>query len=100
MELEPPPLEKSIDAPTPLLQHVGVVVKEREVVDVAEITLRAQHFLDEVVEGVEVDVGEELAGQVADGKAATSLVRREEVVAREIEQHRLLRVRCVDDGVD
>ena len=35
-----------------------------------------------MVQPVNVDIGEELAGQVADGKAPATLPRREQAVAR------------------
>lgn len=48
----------------------GVVVEQREVVHVVEVALRPQDLPSEVVQAVEMDVGAELAGQVADGQAA------------------------------
>jgi hypothetical protein len=53
-----------------------------------------------MVERVEVDVGEELAGLVADGDAAPALRRGKEVVAGEPVPHGLLGVAMVDDLVD
>ena len=47
-------------AVTPRREPRRVVVEQREVVDVAQIG-RAEHLGDEVIEAVEVDVGEELA---------------------------------------
>lgn len=52
-----------------------------------------------MVQAVEVDVGEELARQVADGQAAPTLERCEQVVAGIVERHRLLGVGAVDDPV-
>jgi hypothetical protein len=52
-----------------------------------------------VVERIEVDVGEQLARQVADRDAVTAPERGEEVVAGEVLVHRLLFVRTVDDPV-
>ncbi len=74
--------QKGRDLILPLLQLVAAAVDEHEVVDVAHIARRAQGVLDELVEGIEVDVGEELRRKVADRKAATGrgvlqpLVRR------------------------
>ena len=87
------------DAEPPALEAFGVVVEEREVVHVAQVALRSQHLLAEVVQAVEMDVGEELAGQVADGQAAPALERGEQVVAGVVERHRLLGVGAVDDPV-
>lgn len=50
-----------------------------------------------MVKRIEVDIGEELTGQVADRQAAPSLERREQTIAREPQFDRLLRVRAVDD---
>jgi hypothetical protein len=53
-----------------------------------------------VIEAVEIEVGEELAGQVADRQAAAALEWREQIVAIEIEVDRLLRVRGIDDEIE
>src|SRR3954447_24525302 len=50
----------------------------RTVINVAHVATDALVVLDEVVERVEVDVGEELAGLVADGQTAPPLRRREQ----------------------
>ena len=76
-----PTFEENGGPVPPFLQRRRVVVERREVVDMTE-TLRAQNFLAEVVEPVEMDIREELAGQVADGKPAAARERREQVVAR------------------
>ena len=52
-----------------------------------------------MVQTVQVDVGEELAGEVADGQAAPALERAEQVVAGVVERHRLPGVGAVDDAV-
>ena len=52
----------------PVLELPGVVVKQDEVVHIAQVALRTQDFLAEVVQAVQVEVGEELAGQVPDGR--------------------------------
>ena len=46
----------------------AVLVDEHHVVHVTAVMADVQGMLDEVVEGVQVEVGEYLAGQVADGK--------------------------------
>ena len=65
--------EEPGDAVPPVREAFGVVVEEREVVDVAQVALRPQDLLAEVVQAVEVHVGEEPAGQVADGQATRAL---------------------------
>lgn len=56
--------------------------------------------MDEVIEAVEVDVGEELAGKVADGEATFVVGGGEEVVAGEVFDARFLVVAVVDDRVE
>ena len=55
--------EKPLDALPPFEKLRRIVVEEREVVNVAEVALGSQHLLAEVVEAVEIDLGEELAGE-------------------------------------
>lgn len=82
------------------VQPLLVVVEEHEIVDVADIALDAQFFFHEVVERREVEVGEELAGEVAHRQAFAAGGNGEQVVAGEIIGDRLLRVGVVDDQVD
>ena len=99
MQSQPPPFNGHADPLSPLFEVFAVIVKQREVVDVAQVALRPQHFLAEVIQTVEIDVREELAGQVADGQAAAAFQRRQEIVARGQQVDRLLRVGAVDDPV-
>ena len=94
-----PTLQIPLDPPPPLRELLRIVVEQREVVHVPHVPLRAQHFLAEVVEAIEIEVGEELAGEVADGQAAPPFEGGEQVVAGEVEVDGLLRVRAVDDPV-
>ena len=77
MELQPPALQVGADPLPPLVELRGVVVEQCGVVDVAQVSARAQHLLAEVVEPVEMDVGEELAGQVADSVIGNRPPKRE-----------------------
>src|SRR5437762_1551809 len=52
---------------------------------------------DEVIEGVEIDVGEKLASLIAQRQTPTPLGRGEQVVAGKPHQHRALGVAVVDD---
>ena len=76
-----PAFQIPLDAPSPIRESVGVVVKEGEIVHIANVALGPQHLLAEVVEAVEVEVGEELDCEVADGETAPPLEGGEEVVA-------------------
>ena len=61
--------------------------------------LRSQDLLAKVVQAVEVDVGEELAGEVADGETEAALEGGEQVIAWKVQRRRLLGVGAVDDAV-
>src|SRR5271157_2458284 len=64
MDLEPQALQKMLDLPLDLVEPSLVVGKDEKVINVADVT-QPEMVGDEVIEGVEVDVGEELAGLVA-----------------------------------
>ena len=91
--------EITLDPQSPLGQYSGVIIEQREVVDVAQVR-RPQHLGHKVIETIEIKVGEELAGQVTDRQAAAALEWHKEVVAVEIEVDRLLRVGGIDDQVE
>src|SRR5215470_13770848 len=57
--------------PRPQCRWIGS--KEQHVIDIPHIARTAQGALDEVVEGVEIDIGPELTGQVTDGQAARAM---------------------------
>ena len=57
----------------------------------------ARSILAEVVQAIQVQIGEELARQVADGEAPPAFQRGEEIVARIVEVHRFLPV-GIDDA--
>ena len=99
MQPEPPFFKEHADPSPPLLELFAVVVKQSEVINIAQVTFCAENLLAEVVQTVEIDVGEELAGQVADGQAPASLKGRQQVIAREEMMDRLLRIGTVDDPV-
>ena len=63
--------KEAADGAEGVAQGGGIGVDEVEIVDVAAVAAEAEGFSDERVERVEVEVGEDLAGEVADGEAAT-----------------------------
>ena len=91
--------EEAGDAPAPLIELPRVVVEQDEVVHVAQVSFRPQHFLAEVVQAVQIEIGEELARQVADREPSSSLEGSEEIVARVVEVNRLLGIGSVDDAI-
>jgi len=76
-----------------------VIAEEGEVVHVAEKLGDFESFFDEVVKAVEVDVGEELAGEVADGKT-TRTVWGQAQISEEVSEGSIGMMAVVDDGVD
>ena len=99
MKPQPPALQKHGDATPPRFELPGVIVKQGEVVHVAHVTLGPQYFLAEMVQAVEVQVGKELAGQIADRQAAPSFQGGKQIIARIVEKDGFLRVGRVDDAV-
>src|SRR5262249_10233144 len=71
----------------------------RTVINVADVT-QPEMLGDEVIERVEVNLGEDLAGLVARGRTSPPFGGREQVVAGEPHQHRVLGVAVVDDRAD
>ena len=99
MELQPPALQIGANPLAPLFKSRGVVMEQRKVVDVAQVSARPQYLLAEVIEPVEIDVGEKLTGQVADGKPPAALEWCQQVVAGIEDVDRLLRVGAFNDPV-
>ena len=66
--------QEGLERRAPGVQLRRVFMQQDEVVDVAHVVARAQPVLDELVEDVEVDVGEELARQVADRQAVVGVL--------------------------
>ena len=83
---------KRFNAVPPLPQLLQAVVEQGEVIHVAQAALGPQHLLAEVVLPVQMQVGEELTGEVADGQPAPSCKGREQVVTGKQQMHWLLRV--------
>ena len=74
-------------------------MEEHEVIHVAQIGC-PQYFGHEVIETIEIKVGEELASQVADRQTATAPEGCKEVVAVEVEIDRLLRVGSINNHIE
>jgi hypothetical protein len=62
--------EPAFDLRPQRLEVLPVVVDDERVVGVPEIMMNTQGFLDKIVEGIEICVGEQLGSQIADGQAA------------------------------
>ena len=78
----------------------AVIAEEGEVIDVANVVGGIEGFADEVIELIEIQIGEELAGEVADRKSFGAK-GAEEIVALEVEKGRGgINVQWGDAGVD
>ena len=90
--------EITIYPPTPFCQDGGIVMEQCKVVDIAHVRC-AEHFGGPMVEAVEVEIGRELARQIADRQATPALERREQIVAGKMQVDRLLCIRSVDNRI-
>ncbi len=66
---------------------VAVIAEEGEVIDVSDVVGGIDSFRDEVIELVQVQIGKELAGEVAD-RESFGTQGAEEVVTGEVDQGR------------
>src|SRR5262249_52382783 len=80
-----------------LPESTFVIAKDDEIVAVADVGMTAQRLFGKVVEAVEIDIGEELAGEVPNGQALTAACGREQIVAGEIVQYLWLGIAGIDD---
>ena len=81
--------EMGFDAFAGVDQEVSIVAEEGEVIDVTQVAVGFELFGDVVIESVQVDVGEKLAGEVADRDADSfwaGLVKGGAVVEDAIEE--------------
>lgn len=63
-------------------------MQQNEVVDVADVMPAAQDVLDVLVKHVEIDIGEELAAEVADGQSEVRRVAGQALMQRNALQRR------------
>ena len=96
VDLKTQRLQEALGLSAYLMQPPLVVGEDQEVIDVPDVA-QSQAVADEMIERVELDVGEELARLVAKRQTPAPLDGGEQVVAGEPHQHRALRVAVVDD---
>src|SRR5438552_713040 len=99
MELQAQPRQHFLDALPELDEPAAIVVEQDKIVAVAQIAADPELRRQGVIEAVEIPVGEPLASQVADGKAAAPLRGREQVVAGEVNLYLVLLVGAVHDHI-
>ena len=75
------------------------MVQHHHIVHVAQAGPDVQDLLEVMVQVVEVEIGEELAGQIADGNADSPLDRCKEVIAGEIARVLGSSGRPIDDAI-
>ncbi len=83
MQTQAQPRQLRFDHHPGLAERFGGISQESEIIHVAQIGRDAGQSGDGVIEAIEVEVGEELAGEVADRKAAWALQGGEQGVAGE-----------------
>jgi hypothetical protein len=76
--------QKIFDGPLPVPQLLFRVAEEQKIIDIAQVRMAPQITFDELVEFIEIAVGPELAGEIADGQTAWPS-RSEQIVAWEID---------------
>ena len=88
-----------LDPRPPLRQIRRIVVKQRKIVHVAEIGC-LENLSHKMIKTVEIEIAEELAGEVADRQPATQPEGLKQIVTVEVEIDRLLRVGPVHNPVE
>jgi hypothetical protein len=77
------------------------IVQNHEIVTIPQVILTAQLLLHEVIEAVQINIGKELTGQIANGYTATSVQRNKEVhILRKILDNRFLRIAMIQNCFD
>jgi hypothetical protein len=75
------------------IRHLSFRFSEKnEIIHVPDITRATKVLLNEVIQTVEIKVGEELTREIPDGQTPSSLDWREQVIALKPTQHRFLRI--------
>jgi hypothetical protein len=82
MDLEPQGLQELLDLLFDLVELSFVIGENQKVINIPNVT-QPKPVGDEVVEGIEIDIGKELTGLIAQWQTPTALDRCEKVVARE-----------------
>ena len=75
--------EEGFDLPLPVRQLRLVRRQQHQVIAVSQVIARLELMFNELVQRIQIDVGEELAGQVADGQAAAGLGLEQGLVGRQ-----------------
>lgn len=91
VQFEPAPRQELCDLAAPFRQLLGAVGEQREVINIAQIR-RTQFLGAEMIQRIEKDIRELLAGEIADRQAAAPLKRGEQIIAGEMQIYRLLRI--------
>ena len=84
MNAQPDFGELLLDGRSPGVQFRLVVGQQQRVIHVTQISRRPQFLPNEMVEFVQIEIRQELAGEVADRDTVASLRGREQIVPREI----------------
>jgi len=85
MQFEPQPgAQEVVNGEFPAQQRGGIVGQQNEIVHIAQVGAHLEGVFDELVEFVEIDVGEELAGEAADWQADAGRAVKQRFVRRNL----------------
>lgn len=76
MQFQTAAFEEARNFLAPMFQNRWIIMEQREVIDVAQLR-GTQDFGAEMIQRIEIDIGAELAGELADRQAAAAIKRRE-----------------------
>ena len=82
MQRETQPVQKPPDRLAEFDQTLAIIAEENKVIAISNVAANAEFLFHEMVEGIEIDVREELAGQIAD-RQASGAENSEQVIAGE-----------------
>jgi len=62
--------ELLLHSPTLVFQHTWVIAEEQKIVQVTNVTFDSQFMLDELIQRIQIDIGQKLAGQISNRQTA------------------------------
>ena len=100
MDLESECFKIFLDSLSCIRENIFVIGEQRKVIDISDVLLYAEVFLDEMIEPRQIDVGKKLTGEVADRKPASALEWSEKVISIEIHVPLILTVAVINYQID
>ena len=81
MDFHPPCFQIFLRLPPPSSGLLAILREDQEIIHVADVAFHSQLLFYEMIEAIEMDVREELAGQIPDGQAVPPDVAVEQIVS-------------------